>query len=64
MLAYTDNTYPIVLPTHSRCTFITQQLVHSLVELVKPLPLKDSLLMRGEYMRAAAADSIPDGFGQ
>ncbi len=64
MLAYTDDTYPFILPTRSHRTFITQQLVHSLVQLVKPLPLKDSLLMRGEYVRAAAVDSVPNGFGQ
>ncbi len=63
VLAYRDNTYPIVLPTHSRCTFIMQQLLHSLVELVKPLPQKDSLLTRGEYVRAAAADPVPGRFG-
>ena len=63
MLAYKDDMYPVILPTRSHRT-IMQQLAHSLVELVKPLPLKDSLLTRGEYVRAAAADSVPNGFGQ
>ncbi len=63
VLAYTDNTYPVILPTCSCHTFITQQLSHSLVELVKPLPLKDSLLTRGEFVQAATADSVPGGFG-
>ncbi len=50
VLAYTDDTYPVVLPTRSGRTIITEQLSHTLLELVKPLPKKDNLLTRSEFV--------------
>ncbi len=63
VLAYTDDTYPIVLPTRSSHTIITEQLSHSMLELVKPLPMKDSLLSRSEFVKAqhTAVDPAPSG---
>ncbi len=63
LLAYTEDTYPIVLPTRSRRTFIMEQLSRTMVELAKPLPQKDSLLSRDEYVRARSAtvDPVPSG---
>ncbi len=65
VLAYTDDTYPIVLPTRSSCMIITEQLSRSMLELVKPLPMKDSLLSRSEFVRAqhTAVDPAPGGSG-
>ncbi len=65
VLAYTDNTYPVILPTRSSRTIITEQLSHSMLELVKPLPMKDSLLSRSEFVRAqhVAVDPAPSGSG-
>lgn len=51
LLSYTDDTYPVCLPTHSRHPFITQQLFQTLVELQKPLPEKDHLHTRDAYVR-------------
>ncbi len=65
VLAYTDDTYPVILPTRSSCTIITEQLSRSMLELVEPLPMKDSLLSRSEFVRAqhAAVDPAPSGSG-
>ena len=65
VLAYTDDTYPVVLPTRSSRTIITEQLSRSMLELVKPLPMKDSLLSRSEFVRAQhmAVDPAPGGSG-
>ncbi len=65
VLAYTNDTYPIVLPTRSSHTIITEQLSHSMLELVKLLPMKDSLLSRSEFVRAQhmAVDPAPGGSG-
>ncbi len=61
LLSYTDNMYPVVLPTHSRHTFITEQLSRTMVQLAELLPQKDCLLSRGEYIKAedAAVDPAP-----
>ncbi len=61
LLVYTDDTYSVVLPTRSRRTFITEQLLRAIGELAKPLPQKDSLLSRDEYVKAQSAtvDSAP-----
>ena len=59
LLAYTDDMYPVVLPTRSRWTFITEQLSCTVVELAKLLPQKDSLLSRGEYVKAQSATVDP-----
>ncbi len=61
LLSYMDDMYPVILPTRSRRTFIAEQLSRSGVELVEPLPQKDGLLSRGEYLRAenAAVDPTP-----
>ena len=59
LLAYTDDTYPVVLPTRSRHTFITEQLLCTVVELAKPLPQKDSLLSWDEYVKAQSATINP-----
>ncbi len=58
-MAYTDDTYPVVLPTRSRHTFITEQLLCTVVELAKPLPQKDSLLSWDEYVKAQSATINP-----
>ncbi len=52
--------YPVVLPTRSGCTIISEQLSRTLVELEKPLPAKDSLLSRNEFVRSrhAAVDPV------
>ncbi len=61
VLAYTDDTYLVVLPTCSKRTIITEQLSQTMLELAKPLPKKDCLLSRSEYVKArsAAADPAP-----
>ena len=65
VLAYTDDTYPVVLPTRSSRMIIMEQLSRSMLELVKPLPMKDSLLSRSEFVRAqhTAIDPAPSGSG-
>ncbi len=65
VLAYTEDTYPVVLPTRSGRTIITEQLSHAILELEKPLPKKDSLLSRSEFVRGphAAIDPVLDGSG-
>ncbi len=60
VLAYTDDTYPIILPTCSSRMIITEQLSHSMLELVKPLPMKDSLLTRSEFVRTQCVAVDPD----
>ncbi len=52
ILAYTEDMYPVVLPTCSGRTIISEQLSCTLVELEKPLPAKDSLLSRNEFVRS------------
>ena len=52
VLAYTEDTYPVVLPTRSGHSVITERLSHAMLELEKPLPKKDSLLSRSEFVRA------------
>ena len=58
-MAYTDDTYPVVLPTRSHRAFMTEQLSRTVEELVKPLPQKDSLLSRDEYVKAQSATIDP-----
>ena len=61
LLAYMDDTYPVVLPTHSKRTIITEQLSQTMLELAKLLPKKDCLLSRSEYVKArsTAVDPAP-----
>ncbi len=59
LLAYTDDMYPVVLPTRSRHTFMMEQLSRTVGELAKPLPQKDSLLSRDEYVKAQSATVNP-----
>ncbi len=65
MLAYTEDTYPVVLPTRSGHSVITERLSHAMLELENLLPKKDSLLSRSEFMRAqhAAVDPVICGSG-
>ena len=58
-MAYTDDTYPVVLPTHSHRTFMMEQLLRTVEELAKPLPQKDSLLSQDEYVKAQSATVDP-----
>ena len=60
VLAYTEDTYPVVLPTRSGRSVITERLSHAMLELEKLLPKKDSLLSRSEFVRAqhAAIDPV------
>ncbi len=62
LLSYMNDTYPVVLPTHSRRTIITEQLSRTMLELVKQLPQKDCLLTRSEYVKArsTAVDPVPN----
>ncbi len=66
VLAYMDDMYPVVLPTRSRRTIITEQLSRTMLELEKPLPAKDSLLSWNDYVKAqqAAVDPAACGSGQ
>ena len=61
VLAYTEDTYPVVLPTRSKRTIITEQLSQTMLELAKLLPKKDCLLDRREYVKAqiTAVDPAP-----
>ncbi len=59
ILAYTEDMYPVVLPTRSERTIISEQLSCTLVELEKPLPAKDSLLSRSEFVRSQRAPVGP-----
>ncbi len=54
LLSYTDDTYPVILPTCSQSTITTEQL--SMVKLVKPLPWKDCLLTRSAYVWGQSTD--------
>ncbi len=59
ILAYTEDMYPVVLPTRSGRTIILEQLSRTLVELEKPLPAKDSLLSRSEFVRTQCTPVDP-----
>ncbi len=59
LLVYTDDTYPVVLPTRSCRAFMTEQLSCTVGELVKPLPQKDSILSWDEYVKAQSATIDP-----
>ncbi len=52
VLAYTKDTFPIVLPTCSGQSIITERLSRAMLEQERPLPKKDSLLYRSEFVRA------------
>ncbi len=52
VLGYTEDTYPVVLPTRSGHSIITEWLSHAMLELEKLLPKKDSLLSRSEFVQA------------
>ncbi len=52
VLAYTEDTFPIILPTHSGQSVITEWLSRAMLEREWPLPKKDSLLHRSEFVRA------------
>ncbi len=64
-MAYTEDTYPVVLPTRSGRSVITERLSHAMLELEKLLPKKDSLLSRSEFVRAQhmAVDPATRGSG-
>ncbi len=51
LISYTDDTYPVCLPTRTKRSFITEQLSRTLVELEEPLPDKDHLHTRDAYVR-------------
>ncbi len=63
LMSYTDDMYPVSIPTRSRHTFITRQLSRTVVELAEQLPQKDSLLSRGKYIKVenTAEGPAPSG---